>query len=154
MQFEIATSDLNLHKLLNLIVKHAQKLTGADGSAVNLMEGSDLICRAASGNLSELSGSRRAMNETFAGDAVRANRTINCPDIQSESKYNEPVFRKAAIRSINATCLYADKKIIGVLEISSLRPNAFEQREIETLEFVTGLMAAMIVKAQKLGSTA
>jgi diguanylate cyclase (GGDEF)-like protein len=62
-QSEIASADLDLDAVMALVCTKAQELTGADGAAVELAEGDELVCRAASGSARPLLGLRDASHD-------------------------------------------------------------------------------------------
>ena len=58
-QQDIATAELDLDAVMDLIVTRSQALTGAGGAVLKLVEGDEMVFRAASGQLAPLCGPAR-----------------------------------------------------------------------------------------------
>lgn len=139
-QEEIAHAGLDLNGTLRLIVRRAEELTGADGAVIELIEGNDVIYRSDSGSArSHTSGIPQF--KTLGGLSalsVTTGKIIVCEDAETDSRVNPEACRGLNIKSLVAIPVFYQRKVVGVLKIFSPYPQAFGEREVETLQLLEG----------------
>ncbi|MCW3059754.1 MAG: domain S-box [Capsulimonas sp.] len=145
-QYEIATADSELDGILNLIAARTMDLTRAHGAVVELVEGDELVYRAACGAIANNVGLRLNMGDSLSGRCVREDRALWCDDAMTDPRVNAEACRKMNIRSLIVVPLHRDRDAIGVLKASSADPRAFNTRDLQTLQLMAGLMGAAIVR--------
>lgn len=146
---EDATSLAELSPLArdtNAIVSRALALTGAKGAALALYEGGQLTCRAICGTDTPALGARIATDSGITGECVRLARVMYCSDTSNDERVNREVCADLGIRSILALPLFAGERIVGLLEVLSQRPAAFDPGDAKALDLlarpVMGLLFA------------
>jgi TonB family protein len=128
------SADLALDLVLNEIVEHARLATGATAAAIALARGDEIVCRATTGANAPDLGVRLDVDAGLSGACVQSKKWQRCDDTESDSRVDAEVCRGLGVRSILVFPVVRDEKLLGVFEIFSPRPNAFSDREIQTLQ--------------------
>jgi signal transduction histidine kinase/ActR/RegA family two-component response regulator len=146
-QQEIATAGLDLQTVMNLIADRTQAITGATGAAVELAEGDELVYRAASGTAAHSLGLRLKGDTNVSGRCVRTGQALRCDDAETDERVDREVSRKVGLRSMIVVPLLYDRRAFGVLKVLSSQPGAFSDRDVQTLQLMSGLLAAALSHA-------
>jgi signal transduction histidine kinase len=151
VQNEIATAiDLDLIAVMRLVCERAQRLTHAFGAVVELVEGDDLVYRAASGALTVHLGLRIPAAHSISGSCVELGRLLHCTDTETDDRVNLAACRTIGARSMLVVPLLHEAQTTGVLKVTSPVPAGFGDRDARTLQLLAGLIgAAMSRAAQK-----
>jgi hypothetical protein len=131
---EIAQSDLDA--ALQLLADRAQYITGASGAAIALRRGehADMLCRASAGlNAPEL-GSLLSMEYGLSGESVRTGRSLRCDDAERDPRVNREGCRQLGIASVLIMPIISDRQVLGVFELFSGTPHAFDERDVSALQ--------------------
>jgi len=131
---EIAQSDLDA--ALQLLADRAQYITGASGAAIALRRGehADMLCRASAGlNAPEL-GSLLSMEYGLSGESVRTSRSLRCDDAERDPRVNREGCRQLGIASVLIMPIISDRQVLGVFELFSGKPHAFDERDVSALQ--------------------
>jgi putative methionine-R-sulfoxide reductase with GAF domain len=130
-----------LDRDINAIVSRALALTGAKGAALALYEGDQLICRAICGTDTPALGARISTDSGITGECIRFAQVMYCSDAASDPRVDREVCADLGIRSILALPMFAGQRVVGLLEVLSQRPNAFDPGDAKALD----LMARPVV---------
>lgn len=128
------SADLALDLVLNEIVEHARLATGATAAAIALARGDEIVCRATTGANAPDLGVQLNVDSGLSGACVQSKKWQRCDDTETDSRVNAEVCRDLGVRSILVFPVVRDDELLGVFEIFSPRPNAFSDREIQTLQ--------------------
>jgi len=128
------SADLALDLVLNEIVEHARLATGATAAAIALARGDEIVCRATTGDNAPDLGVRLEAHSGLSGACVQSRMWQRCDDTETDSRVDAEICRGLGVRSILVFPVVRNDKLLGVFEIFSPRPNAFSDREIQTLE--------------------
>lgn len=148
-QHDIATADLDPNRLMNLIVERAQTLTRAGGAVIELVEGDEMVPRAASGAAAAHLGVRFKMATSLSGQSVRTGEVMRCDDTENDARVDPAACRQAGIRSMIVVPLFRVGRVVGVLKALSNRPHAFSERDVHTLQLMAGLIGAALRHASE-----
>ena len=146
-QQDIATAELDLGAVMDLIVTRTQALTGASGAVMELAEGSELVYRSASGRAARYAGLRAPLEGSLSGECVRTGHILRCNDAESDPRVNLDLCRRTGARSVIAVPLHYDRRVIGVLQVLSPERYAFSALDVHTLQLMAGLTAAAMSHA-------
>jgi len=127
---------------LRLLAKLAQLLTGADGAAIALGNGVEMICRASNGRAPE-AGATVWADSGLTGECLRSRDTVRCDDTHVDPRVDVEACRALRIRSVIAIPIFQREKVIGILEILSSVVRGFDEEGIELLPFLCHLIAHM-----------
>jgi putative methionine-R-sulfoxide reductase with GAF domain len=125
---------------LDLIAYRTRLLTRAAGAAIALAEGEAMVCRASSGEAPPI-GARFHAGSGFSGECVRTAQLQLCDDAETDRRVDRDSCRALGIRSMVAAPVLASGKVIGLLEVFSAYPNAFEESDAVTLGRLTDIIA-------------
>jgi TonB family protein len=128
------SADLALDLVLNEIVEHARLATGATAAAIALARGDEIVCRATTGANAPDLGVQLNVHSGLSGACVQSKKWQRCDDTETDSRVDAEVCRGLGVRSILVFPVVRDDELLGVFEIFSPRPNAFSDREIQTLQ--------------------
>ncbi len=127
-------AERDLEAALQLLAERAQYITGASGTAIALLEGDEMICRASAGPSAPALGTQVQMKSGLTGESVRTRQVLRCDDAETDSRVNRESCRALGIKSVMVVPMFREQKVIGVFELLADRANAFEQRDVTALE--------------------
>ena len=126
--------DLSLAKNLEFLVERTQFITGATGAAVALLESPGLICRACSGFTAPPLGATLQTNKSLSGECLRSGQLLRCDSVETDPRVDVEGCRALSIESILALPLQRQGHKIGLFELFSTQPFAFEERDTNALQ--------------------
>ncbi len=144
---EMAYSDLDA--ALHLLAERAQYITGANGAAIALRRGqhNDMLCRASVGpNAPEL-GALLSMEYGLSGESVRTHKALRCDDTERDPRVNREGCRQLGIASVVVMPIVSEQQVLGVFELFSGKPKAFEERDISALQRLSGMVETAVKHA-------
>jgi signal transduction histidine kinase len=151
---QAVTSSLDLDEVLERVLLQVSGLLGAEGVAILLPEGEELVFAASSGPGAErLQGHRMPLTEGVAGYVMRTGAGIwkgsNTPEYPAVDIYRavEEVGRFHT-QALLAAPLTLKGQTIGVLEAAHSRPDAFSPSDKQALEAAASWAAIAIGNAQ------
>ncbi len=97
----------------------------ASGAAIALSRGAEMTCLARAGDDAPPLGARLQVGSGFSGECVRGGRLLRCDDCESDPRVDQESCRALGIRSIIAIPIQVNDSIVGLLELFSAQPNAF-----------------------------
>ena len=151
-QNEIAKTRLNLDAVLRRTADLAQLLTRADGAVVELVDGADMVYRAATGLAEPSLGLRLPREGSFSGLCVASGEALRCTDSEEDSRVNLAACRAVGLRSMVVVPLQHESTCEGVLKVLSARPDAFDAADTQTLALIAASIAAALAHAGQHGS--
>jgi len=146
----IDTKELDLEPSISLITEKAQSLTGATGAAIALQHGSEIICRARTGRTAPDLGVRLQTVGGISAECVRTGEVLLCDDAESNPRVDSHACRRLGVRSILAAPLRHFRRTLGVFEVLSSRPHAFDNNDVATMQFLSGMTVAAISRISSL----
>jgi GAF domain len=144
---EMASSDLDA--ALQLLAERAQYITGATGAAIALRRGqhSDMLCRASVGSNAPELGALLSMEYGLSGESVRTHKALHCDDAERDPRVNREGCRQLGIASVVVMPIVSDQQVLGVFELFSGKPKAFEGRDISALQRMTEMVEVAVKHA-------
>jgi len=130
-------------EVLQLVADRALTVTGADGVAVALVEGTGIVCRASAGKITPERGARLDPHSGFSGACLRNGEVVRCDDSELDSRVNPQACQRLGARSMVAVPLSAPQAIVGIMEAFASEPFGFNDCDVRCLT----LLAALIMDA-------
>lgn len=130
--FNSLGSDLNA--ALRMIAERARSLTRGDSAAIALAHNGCMMCRASVGANAPALGARLDVNAGFSGECVRSGRALRCDDAEMDSRVNLASCHRLGIRSILAAPIRYEREVVGLLEVLSTQPCAFDEGDVAVVE--------------------
>ncbi|MBI4660138.1 MAG: PAS domain S-box protein [Verrucomicrobia bacterium] len=151
-QQEIAAAAPDQEGIMKLTASRAQQLTGADGAAIELVEGDEIVFRAVSGTITPRAGTRQSVASSFAGLSIRTDEILRCEDAETDSRVSSSERQMPGLRSMVVVPLRHQYNSIGALRVVSSQTATFDEADIQMLQLVANLMSAAINQAVAFGA--
>jgi len=147
---EINAGEINLEPGISIIAEKAQTLTGATGAAIALRRGNEIVCRARTGRTAPDIGVRLQTDSGLSAECVRTGEVLLCNDAESNPRVDWASCRRMGVRSILVAPLRHFRRTLGVFEVLSSTPHAFDNNDVATMQFLSGMMVATISRLSSL----
>ncbi len=139
----------DLDKVLGVVVRITPEVTGGSGAVVELVEGEELVYRAASGPAEKHVGQRLELLSSLSGDAVQDRELVRCDDTELDSRVDLPACRAIGIRSMIIAPLIHGEIAIGVLKSFSPDPKAFDDLDAYVVQLLAGICSSALMQARE-----
>jgi putative methionine-R-sulfoxide reductase with GAF domain len=146
----INAGEIDLEPGISIIAEKAQTLTGATGAAIALRRGNEIVCRARTGRTAPDIGVRLQTDSGLSADCVRSGEVLLCNDAESNPRVDWASCRRMGVRSILVAPLRHFQRTLGVFEVLSSTPHAFDNNDVATMQFLSGMMVATISRLSSL----
>ena len=141
--------EINLEPAINVIAERAQTLTGATGAAIALRKGDEVICRARAGRTAPDLGVRLQTDSGVSAECLRSGEVVLCNDAESSPHVDRVSCHRLGVRSILAAPLRQFQRTLGIFEVLSAAPNAFNQNDVSTMQLLSSMMVAAITRLSR-----
>ena len=146
IQHDIQSKHLDLEATANLIAERILKITGAQGTAIGILQEGQMRYRAARGILaSQLSQTLRP-EATLSAATIANNVILRCPDASTDFRLNPELAKRAGVGSIIAVPVLHDGKTGGALELVYSSKNAFQDQDVRTTQLMAGLLTEALTR--------
>jgi putative methionine-R-sulfoxide reductase with GAF domain len=152
-EIHLHPAELDLEPAISAITERAQHLTGATGAAIALRAGDEIVCRARTGRTAPDLGVRLQTDAGISAEAVRSGEIMLCHDAERNPRVDLASCRRLGVRSILVSPLRHYRRTLGIFEVLSSSPGAFDERDIATMQLLSGLMVAAISRISCLRQT-
>lgn len=149
-EVDIRAADLNLEPAISAITDRAQHLTGATGAAIALRAGDEIVCRARAGRTAPDLGVRLQTDTGISAEAVRTGEVMLCHDADRNPRVDLASCRRLGVRSILVSPLRYYRSTLGIFEVLSSSPSAFDERDVATMQLLSSMMVAAISRISSL----
>jgi hypothetical protein len=139
---DLEPTEMQLEPGINFIAERAQALTGATGAAIALRSGDEIVCRARAGRTAPDVGVRLQTDAGLSADCVRRGEILLCHDAESSPRVDLASCRTLGVRSILVAPLRHLRQTLGVFEVLSAAPYAFDHRDVATMQLLSSMMVA------------
>lgn len=146
-QRDLASSELEIDRLLGVLVKRAVRLAGAGAVAVLLPEKDQLVVHAAAGTPEIPLGYSLPIAGSLAGSALRSGHTQRTADARKDPRTHTATTSGSGLRSMISTPLLHGSQVKGVLQLMSEQPGGLDEIDVRTLEMVAGFAASAFDRA-------
>ena len=144
VQKEIASANLDLQAVMNLMAQRAQELTSATGAAIELLDEQENVIHSVAGTSQTQIGLRMSVEASLSGSVVKSGTTFYCVDAQADPGADQLTVRKIGARAVIIAPLRSSTQVIGVLKVVSDRPRAFGPQDIDNVEILVESLGAVI----------
>jgi nitrate/nitrite-specific signal transduction histidine kinase len=144
-------SILSVDELLEEIMRLVKKTLGYYWVSIGLVEGDELVVKAGSSSLWEKRNDRPARfkvgEEGIMNWVAQSGEPLLAPDMSQEPHYHF-MPESSEIYSEVAVPIQAKGTVIGVLDVQSKRPNAFDEQDLNVLQSLAHQAAIAIENAR------
>ncbi|HJV91646.1 MAG TPA: sensor domain-containing diguanylate cyclase [Holophagaceae bacterium] len=146
-QTEIAKARLDLGQVITRTAEQAQSILGADGAAVEMEQGEEMVYQAATGIAAKQLGMRLAKVGSLSGLCVATQQMLTCEDAEADDRVDQAACRAVGLRSMILVPLRHEGLPVGALKVMSRRPRAFRAEDLQTLDLISEVIAAAMAHA-------
>ena len=143
-QCQLTEAKLDLEAFFQLVVGRIDVLIGAAGSVIELVDGDEMVYRAASGVALDYVGLRLKRASSLSGLCVRTQEVLHCVDSETDQRVDRDACARIGIRSMLVAPLFHEGEAIGVLKAMSANPHTFSSGDMQTLQLMAGLIGSAI----------
>jgi len=123
--------------ILATLLEEALVATGATGAAIALVRGAEMVCCATTGPNAPDLGAWLDPDTGLSGRCIQTRELQQCSDTETDPRVDLEACRRLGVRSIVILPLMDSDQLFGVFEILSSRPDAFGQRDLDSLQTLT-----------------
>ena len=140
----------DLEAALQLLVERARYITGATGTALALLQGEEMVCRASAGSSAPAVGARLQVLSGLTGESVSRKQILRCDNAENDTRVNLAACRELGIASIVVLPLLTRTgEVRGLFELFSDHAYAFEERDLIALERMADLTRTALDLSEK-----
>jgi PAS domain S-box-containing protein len=147
LQSEIMQAGLELQRVMQRICEQARVLCDAEGAAVGMLEGDELVYRVNVGSVEQFNGFRLKVATSMTGASVLRGEVLHTGDTETDARVNREAARQLGIRSMITVPLRLGSRVTGALNIVSRQAHAFTERDARTMELLAVLLDTAISNA-------
>ncbi|MFL5824617.1 MAG: diguanylate cyclase domain-containing protein [Solirubrobacteraceae bacterium] len=147
-QNEIAASAMELEAVIELVVRRARLLTGADAAVLELQEGEEMVFRAATGSAERFLGSRLPVADSVSAQCARVGEILHCRDAETDGRVNVEACRRLGAVSLLCVPLSRAHGSLGALTVYAGRSGAFHYTDERTLDLLGGVLSAHLTHSE------
>lgn len=144
-------SQIDLEPAIGVITERAQALTGATGAAIALRKGEEVICRARSGRTAPDLGVRLQTDTGVSAQCLRTGEVVLCSNVDSDPHADRLSCERLGVRSILAAPLRQSHRTLGIFEVLSPMPHAFDAQDVTIMQLLSSVMVAAIARVSRIG---
>lgn len=133
-----------LDEVLQLVAEYAAAITGADGLALALAQGNEIVMCAHAGTVRPDIGECIDRDSLFSGACFRMGQIVSCDDSETDARVNLQACRRLDARSMVAVPLCGRRCVIGVLEVFSKDVFGFNDNDVRNLRLLSELAAGAL----------
>src|SRR6266849_2260527 len=123
--------------ILANLLEEAQVATGATGAAIALVRGAEMVCCATTGPNAPALGAWLDPDTGLSGRCIQTRELQQCSDTEVDPRVDLEACRRLGVRSIVVVPMMDSDQLFGVFAILSSRPDAFGQRDLDSLQTLT-----------------
>ena len=149
IQSEISRLGPDLGAVMELAAESICQLTGAGAAIVEMVEGDEMVYRAAAGFARASLGLRLKRQGSLSGLAAEQGQMLICSDSETDVRVDREACRRVGLRSMVVAPLFFNNAAVGVLKIASEQPEAFTCQDLAVLDHITDLIASAMFYAAR-----
>jgi PAS domain S-box-containing protein len=137
--------ELDPDNVLDETVQHATGLLAADGASVRMLEGDEVVVRAATGTRDvEALGERAPSTGWLVGDIVQTRTTRAIADVREDARVldADPMLRGHYAAYLGVPIIGPDETVAGILAVYDRSPREWREEEAEALHALAATAAA------------
>jgi diguanylate cyclase (GGDEF)-like protein/PAS domain S-box-containing protein len=143
-----AAASGDLEHVMQVIVERAQALTRAEGAMIHLIEGEDVVTRAACGIATRFLHNRRPLNQSVSRFAIAARAPLLIEYAENDPRLNAKLQKMVGDRSHICVPLFAGERPVGAVSVmSTSEEERLNEEDRQTLELLAGVLSEGVSRA-------
>lgn len=143
----VASGELDVAGVMNLIVESARCVANAAGVAIGLLYGGQLIYCAGSGSAASDVERRVTASITASADMVANREILRVENADEDTRIQAAICRQLEAKSLLALPICREGVLAGVLEIRFSDAHCFQEHEVRTYRLMTSLIEETALRA-------
>lgn len=148
VQYEFKSLAGDLQSALNLIASRACSITRGSAAALALNAENGMVCRAVAGNNAPPLGTTVDLDAGFTAQCIRNCSALRCDDAATDGRVDNDACEQMGIRSILAAPALYERDLVGLLEVFSTLPSAFDDGDLAVVERLAQTVVLTLSHAQ------
>jgi PAS domain S-box-containing protein len=140
VQQAVAAAGLDSATVMRVIVERSQRLTGATGACIEMIEGDELVPTVYLGT----DPPRLKLDTSLSGLSVKTGELQRSDDSFTDPRIGHTAYRERNIHSLLVVPLKDEQRILGILKVIATEPQAFSDRDAKALRLLAGLAGASL----------
>lgn len=140
VQQAVAAAGLDSATVMRVIVERSQRLTGATGACIEVIEGDELVPKAYLGT----DPPRLKLETSLSGLSLKTGELQRSDDTFTDPRVGHTAYRERNIHSLLVVPLRDEQRILGILKVIATEPRAFSDRDAKALRLLAGLAGASL----------
>ena len=103
-----------------------------------------MVCRASAGSNAPELGALLSMEFGLSGESVRTCQALRCDDTETDPRVNREGCRQLGIASVVVMPIVMEQQVLGVFELFSGKPHAFEERDLSALQRLSEMVETAV----------
>jgi hypothetical protein len=132
---------------LQAILEEAMERTGATGAAIALSTEDAVSCRASIGAHVPEAGTRVDVGIGLTGLCLGTGEILLCNDTNIDRRVDAQLCKEIGVRSLLVLPIKQNSKVVGVLEVLSISPNAFNQHDAAAMSKLADQVLPLLSEA-------
>ena len=145
-QQQIRSHKLDTQAALDLITTRLQKMVGAVGASIALLDKSELHYRSASGSSAVLAGSHTSVQSSLSYRCITTGETLRTKSSDSKPAFNSAVRHGIAAHSLLAVPIFYEGKVAGAIELYFAEATTYGDGDVRACELMAGLVTEVLVQ--------
>lgn len=131
---------------LQAAAQNLMTLTSADGAAVALRRGEQIVCRASVGAAPPRGAP--VSDSGLSGECLRQRTVVWCRDTESDPRVNREACQRLRLRSTVLVPVLRHGAVEGMVEVFSARPDIFDRGDVMAMARMADVIAEMLDKQE------
>ena len=137
---------VHLDSPMRIVLDRAIGLTRASGSALALISDGKMQCHATMGTGVPGLGAQVSADRGLSGLSMRTGKAWRCDQVTGDPAVDLQACRSLGIQSLVVAPLVHLKNVLGILEVLSTEPYAFDDHDVATVQFLASMMVMVLTK--------
>ncbi len=147
LEYRVVNGSLvHLDSPMRMVLDRAMGLTRASGSALALISDGKMQCHATMGAGVPGLGAQVSLERGLSGMSVRTGKAWRCDQVTGDPIVDLQACRSLGIQSLVVAPLVHLKNVLGILEVLSSEPYAFDDHDVATVQFLASLMVMTLTR--------
>jgi diguanylate cyclase len=147
----INATTLDVDEVMRVITERSQQMTDAGGGVVELVEGQEVVYRAASGIVANSQTIGHGLTTSLSGLCLRDAQPLRCVDTETDDRVDREACRRLGVRSMIVVPLVHNGAPRGVLKVVSGMVDHFGSEDLDLLQLMAGFIATALANASAHG---
>ncbi|WP_433219147.1 PAS domain S-box protein [Dactylosporangium sp. CS-047395] len=145
VQRELIAAAADRDAALRVVAERAVELfPAADGAAVSLAEGPELVYAATAGTIADARGWRLRADGSLGGSVMAADAPAHCRDAATDPRVDRETCDRLGIAAMLVAPLHADGVVFGALLVSSQRAEVFDDADEQQLALLAEALGSAL----------